>query len=80
MFLLETVEAAAFGSTLDAAADGLTGLLAGRSRSLAVYQITPADPATPELDAALLPRGRNDPVAYRSGRIRISDRPKTDIP
>jgi DNA/RNA-binding domain of Phe-tRNA-synthetase-like protein len=53
LFLLETVDAAAFGATLDAAADSLTSLLAGRSRCLALYQITPTSPATPDLDAAV---------------------------
>jgi DNA/RNA-binding domain of Phe-tRNA-synthetase-like protein len=51
LFLLETVDAAAFGATLDAAAASLTELLASRSRSLTGFQITPADPVTPDLDA-----------------------------
>jgi DNA/RNA-binding domain of Phe-tRNA-synthetase-like protein len=64
LFLLETVDAAAFGATLDAAADSLTGLLASRCRSLAGYQVTPASPATPDLDAAV----PGSPPASRSRR------------
>jgi DNA/RNA-binding domain of Phe-tRNA-synthetase-like protein len=45
VFLLETVDATAFGATMDAATDGLTALLRYRSPSVTVYRITTADPA-----------------------------------
>jgi DNA/RNA-binding domain of Phe-tRNA-synthetase-like protein len=53
VFLLETVNAAAFGTRLDDAAGCLAGLLAGRSRSLAVHRLTAARLATPDLEAAV---------------------------
>ncbi len=60
LFLLETVDAAAFGATLDAAASSLTGLLAGRCRGVAVHQVTAACAATPAL---LPPAGLSTPAA-----------------
>ena len=59
VFLLETVDAAAFGPRLDAATGSLAGLLAVRSRSLAVYRLTAARLATPDLQAAV-PAGPAD--------------------
>jgi DNA/RNA-binding domain of Phe-tRNA-synthetase-like protein len=56
VFLLETVDAAAFATRLDDATGSLTGLLAGRSRSLAVHRLTAARPATPDLQAAVAAR------------------------
>jgi DNA/RNA-binding domain of Phe-tRNA-synthetase-like protein len=52
VFLLETADAAAFGARVDDAAGSLTGLLAARSRSLAVHRLTAAQLATPDLPAA----------------------------
>jgi DNA/RNA-binding domain of Phe-tRNA-synthetase-like protein len=49
LFLLETVDAATFGPVLDAATASLAGLLASRSDSVAVHQVTAADAATPGL-------------------------------
>jgi DNA/RNA-binding domain of Phe-tRNA-synthetase-like protein len=49
VFLLETVDAGAFGETLHAAMKSLAGLLSERSRSVIVHQVTAADAAIPAL-------------------------------
>ena len=49
VFLLETVDAAAFGARLDDAATSLTGLLRDRADAVIVHRITAADPAVPAL-------------------------------
>jgi DNA/RNA-binding domain of Phe-tRNA-synthetase-like protein len=45
VFLLETVDAGAFGETLHAATQSLAGLVRDRSRAVIVHQLTAADPA-----------------------------------
>jgi len=54
VFLLETVDAPAFGAALDAATASLTALLLSRARSVNVRRLTPAHPA-----CALLARGQD---------------------
>jgi len=54
VFLLETVDAIAFGTTLDSATDSLAGLLAGRSGRVVVHQITANQPAVASLEAAVI--------------------------
>src|SRR6204780_673403 len=49
VFLLETVDGAAFGARLDEATRSLTGLLQDRADAVIVHQITAADPAGPDL-------------------------------
>ncbi len=51
VFLLETVDDAAFGARLDEASGSLTGLLRDRAHSVIVHQITATGPSV----AALLP-------------------------
>ena len=45
VFLLETIDAPAFGATLDAATASLATLLRSRARSVDVRSLTPAHPA-----------------------------------
>jgi DNA/RNA-binding domain of Phe-tRNA-synthetase-like protein len=49
VFLLETVDGAAFGARLDDATRSLTGLLQDRADAVIVHQITAADPAVADL-------------------------------
>ncbi len=49
VFLLETVDAGAFGETLHTATKALAGLLSQRSRSVIVHRITAAGAAIPAL-------------------------------
>jgi len=49
VFLLETVDASAFGEIAQTAVKSLAGLLSERSRSVTVHQVTGADPAIPAL-------------------------------
>ena len=49
VFLLETVDAGAFGARLDDARRDLAGLLADRARSVLVHQITAPEPEVPAL-------------------------------
>ncbi len=49
VFLLETVDGAAFGARLDDATRSLTGLLQDRAGAVIVHQITAAGPAVPDL-------------------------------
>ena len=45
VFLLETIDAPAFGATLDAATASLTTLVRSRARSVDVRSLTPVHPA-----------------------------------
>jgi hypothetical protein len=49
VFLLETVDAGAFGARLDDARRELAGLLAQRSQTVAWHEITAAGPEIPAL-------------------------------
>jgi hypothetical protein len=58
VFLLETVDAGAFGETLHAATQSLAGLVRDRSRAVTVHQLAAADPAV----GALAPGPGPDPA------------------